>query len=40
MKLQSVGVGSMQMGFKGMVGLSGKHNAGLGLSKGNRGLVW
>jgi hypothetical protein len=38
-KLQSVGVGSMRTSFESLTELSGKHDAGLGLSKGDRGLV-
>ena len=38
-KLQSVGVGSMRTSFEGMTRLSGEQDAGLRLSKGDRGLV-
>ena len=31
--------GFSEIAFEGLVGLSGKHNAGLGLSKGDRGLL-
>ena len=34
-----VGAVSMRIGFAGMMGLSGEHGAGLGLSKGDSGLV-
>ena len=35
----NVGAVSMRTGFTGVTGLSGEHDAGLGLSKGDRGLV-
>ena len=34
-----VGVVSIRTGFVGVTGLSGEHGAGLGLSKGDGGLV-
>ena len=38
-KLQSVGAGSIQTSFEGLMRLSGEQDAGLRLSKGDRGLV-
>jgi hypothetical protein len=35
----TVGLGGAQTGCEGLVGLSGRWGAGLGLAKGNRGLV-
>ena len=38
-ELQSVGADSMRTSFESLTELSGEHDAGLGLSKGDRGLV-
>jgi hypothetical protein len=39
MSRDDVGASCMQTSFAGVTGLSGEHDAGLGLSKGDRGLV-